>query len=30
MVVMQELELRDVLTGGAHFKHVGMGFRRQP
>ncbi|PSQ62583.1 MAG: nucleic acid-binding protein [Bacteroidetes bacterium QH_10_64_19] len=30
MVVMQELELRDVLTGDAHFEHVGMGFRRQP
>jgi predicted nucleic acid-binding protein len=30
MVVMQELELRDVLTGDAHFEHVGMGFRLQP
>lgn len=30
MVVMQELDLRDVLTGDAHFEHVGMGFRRQP
>ena len=30
MVVMEELELRDVLTGDAHFEHVGMGFRLQP
>ena len=30
MVVMQEFDLRDVLTGDAHFEHVGMGFRRQP
>lgn len=30
MVVMQELELRDVLTGDSHFEHVGMGFRLQP
>lgn len=30
MVVMQELDLRDVLTGDAHFAHVGLGFRRQP
>lgn len=30
MVVMQEIDLRDVLTGDAHFEHVGMGFRRQP
>lgn len=30
MAVMQELDLQDVLTGDAHFQHVGMGFRRQP
>ena len=30
MVVMQEFDLRDVLTGDAHFEHVGMGFRLQP
>jgi len=30
MVVMEELELRDVLTGDAHFEHVGMGLRLQP
>lgn len=30
MVVMDELGLRDVLTGDDHFAHVGMGFRRQP
>jgi predicted nucleic acid-binding protein len=30
MVVMQEFDLRDVLTGDAHFQHVGLGFRRQP
>lgn len=30
MVVMQELDLQDVLTGDAHFEHVGMGFRRRP
>lgn len=30
MVVMQEFDLRDILTGDAHFEHVGMGFRRQP
>ncbi|PSQ97916.1 MAG: nucleic acid-binding protein [Bacteroidetes bacterium SW_9_63_38] len=29
-VVMQHRDLRDVLTGDAHFEHVGMGFRRQP
>ena len=30
MVVMQEFDLRNVLTGDAHFEHVGMGFRLQP
>jgi len=30
MVVMQELDLQDVLTGDAHFEHAGMGFRRRP
>lgn len=30
MVVMEEFELQDVLTGDAHFAHVGLGFRRQP
>ncbi len=30
MVVMQELDVREVLRGDAHFEHVGMGFRRQP
>ena len=30
MVVMQKLDLRDVLTGDAHFEHVGMEFRLQP
>lgn len=30
MVVMQELDLRDVLTGDDHFAQVGLGFRRQP
>jgi len=30
MVVMEELELRDGLTGDARFEHVGMGFRLQP
>lgn len=30
MVVMKELEITDVLTGDAHFTHVGMGFRKVP
>ena len=30
MIVMQELDLQDVLTGDAHFEHAGMGFRRRP
>jgi len=29
-VVMRELELRQVLTGDAHFEQVGMGFVRLP
>lgn len=30
MVVMQERGIRDVITGDAHFNHVGLGFRRRP
>lgn len=30
MVVMREFDLQNVLTGDAHFEHVGMDFRRQP
>ena len=30
MVVMQERGLRDVLTGDAHFQHVGLGFQCHP
>ena len=30
MVVMQERGLRDVLTGDAHFQHVGLAFRCCP
>lgn len=26
MVVMQELKMREIITGDAHFTHVGMGF----
>lgn len=30
MVVMDEVGLRDVLTGDDHFRHVGMGFQPRP
>jgi len=30
MAVMDEMGLRDVLTGDAHFRHVGMDFRPRP
>ena len=30
MVVMKEFGLQEVLTGAAHFEHVGLKFRRQP
>ena len=30
MVVMEELGITDILTGDAHFAHVGMGFRVLP
>jgi predicted nucleic acid-binding protein len=30
MVVMQDLGIRDVFTGDAHFQHVGLGFRLVP
>ena len=30
MVVMKELDVKDIITGDEHFKHVGMGFQRKP
>jgi len=30
MVVMEELGLKDIITGDEHFQHVGMGFQRKP
>ncbi len=30
MVVMKELDIEKVLTGDAHFTHVGMGFQKIP
>jgi predicted nucleic acid-binding protein len=30
MVVMEELGLKDIITGDEHFEHVGMGFQRKP
>ena len=30
MVVMQELKIREIVTGDAHFTHVGMGFVMLP
>lgn len=30
MVVMQELGIVEIITGDAHFMHVGMGFSLQP
>jgi len=30
MVVMEELGLKDIITGDEHFEHVGKGFQRKP
>ena len=30
MVVMKELDVKDIITGDEHFEHVGMGFQRKP
>ncbi|MBW1703356.1 MAG: type II toxin-antitoxin system VapC family toxin [Deltaproteobacteria bacterium] len=30
MVIMKELDLKEVMTGDEHFEQVGMGFQRKP
>jgi predicted nucleic acid-binding protein len=30
MVVMKELDVKDIITGDEHFEYVGMGFQRKP
>ena len=30
MVVIEELGVKDIITGDEHFEHVGMGFQRKP
>ncbi len=30
MVVMKELDVKDIITGDEHFEHVGMGFQHKP
>jgi predicted nucleic acid-binding protein len=30
MVIMKELDLKEIMTGDEHFKHVGMGFQHKP
>jgi len=30
MVIIKELDFKEIMTGDEHFEHVGMAFQRKP